>query len=78
MQIIKYINDFLLNADDAVLRLYYELVVLIGKDTALLQKIYLQLKELQKKGALKSFVMDSCNEKTTEGEKKDGNGIDDS
>lgn len=78
LQIIKYINDFLLNADDAVLRLYYELVVLIGKDTALLQKIYLQLKELQKKGALKSFVMDSSNEKTTEGEKKDGNGIDDS
>ncbi len=76
LQVIKYINDFMLGADDAVLRLYYELIQLIGKDVNLLQSIYMQLKSVKKNGANKFSVKNG--EKTTEGEQNDGNGIDDS
>ncbi|HWY11792.1 MAG TPA: hypothetical protein VN026_10730 [Bacteroidia bacterium] len=79
LQIIKYINDFMLNADDGVLRLYYELIKLLGKDVKTMQNIYLQLKELRKNGALKNSTNDSATEKKTEEAKTENSkGVDDS
>jgi cell division protein FtsB len=77
LQVIKHINDFMLNADDAVLRLYYELITLIGKDVNLLQSIYMQLKGVKKNTDQKHTVTMSGEDKT-EGTKTNGNGIDDS
>lgn len=77
LQVIKYINDFMLNADDAVLRLYYELICLIGKDLNLLQSIYLQLKATKKTEAQK-FTANDTSDKTTNGVKNGGKGVDDS
>jgi hypothetical protein len=77
LQVIKYINDFMLNADDAVLRLYYELIQLIGKDVNLLQSIYMQLKSLKKKETPKETFSTSSENKTNE-INSNGNGIDDS
>jgi hypothetical protein len=77
LQVIKHINDFMLNADDAVLRLYYELIMLIGKDVNLLQSIYMQLKGLKKKDTPKQNV--SIQDDTDTGETKSGaKGVDDS
>lgn len=77
LQVIKHINEFMLNADDAVLRLYYELIMLIGKDVNLLQSIYMQLKGVKKDSEQKNTVTMSGEDKT-EGTKTNGNGIDDS
>jgi hypothetical protein len=77
LQVIKYINDFMLNADDAVLRLHYELIMLIGKDVNLLQSIYMQLNSLKKKDTPKQNGS-THNEGDTGETKFKGNGIDDS
>lgn len=77
LRVIKHINDFMLNADDAVLRLYYELIQLIGKDVNLLQSIYMQLKSVRKNGANKSVVSMTEENKTSE-TTDNGKGIDDS
>ena len=77
LQVIKQINDFLLNADDAVLRLYYELIQLIGKDVNLLQSIYVQLKSLKKGGSQKPTVTMSDEEKASDTH-QNGKSIDDS
>lgn len=44
-QLRKHIADFLEKSDDATLRLYYEIVLLIGGDVQLLQSIFMQLKK---------------------------------
>lgn len=77
LQVIKYINDFMLNADDAVLRLYYELIQVIGKDVNLLQSIYMQLKSIKKNGANKPVVSMTGEIKTSE-TNDSGKGVDDS
>lgn len=77
LQVIKSINDFMLNADDAVLRLYYELIKLIGKDVNLLQSIYMQLKGVKKNTEQKHTVSMSDESETGE-TKKGAKGIDDS
>lgn len=77
LQVIKHINDFLLNADDAVLRLYYELIQLIGKDVSLLQSIYMQLK-MVKKGAKQNPTDTTSEQTTTNKETNNTTGVDDS
>lgn len=42
--IIKQINDFMTGLDDGSLRLYYEIIQLIGKDQVKLQQVYSALK----------------------------------
>lgn len=41
----EYINKFMEKSDDATLRLYYEIILLIGSDVSLLQSVYVQLKK---------------------------------
>lgn len=48
LEIIKHIRDFLKGSNDAVLRLYYELINLMRDDVALLQSIYSQVKAFKK------------------------------
>lgn len=45
LQILKQITSLLESSDDAVLRLYYELILLIGKDLSLLQSLFMQIKK---------------------------------
>ena len=42
--VLKYINDTMSSADDNVLRLYYEIIVLLKKDQLKLQQVYVAVK----------------------------------
>jgi hypothetical protein len=44
-QILSSLTDFLQSADDGTLRMYYEIMQLIGADLPLLQAVYLQIKK---------------------------------
>jgi len=44
-QLKKHIIQFLEKSDDATLRLYYEIILLIGGDVQLLQSIFMQIKK---------------------------------
>jgi hypothetical protein len=78
LQVIKYINEFMLNADDAVVRIYYELICMIGKDLNLLQSIYLQLKGTMKNNTQKNNTSMDGAIKKDNNTSTNGNGIDDS
>ncbi len=42
--VLKHINDTMISADDTILRLYYELVVMLGKNLLKLQQVYVAVK----------------------------------
>lgn len=76
-QIIDSVCDFLRNTDDGVLRLYYELIKLIGGDIQILQALYVQLKKRNEADtSLRTAVPDSDNLATQD--KKQNEEIDDS
>ncbi len=78
LQVIKHINDFLLASDDAVLRLYFEIVQLAGNNVPVLQEIYIQLKKQAdtKKTKIKPNKVETNN--NSEDSEKEETDLDDS
>lgn len=68
-QIIEAIADFLPKTDDGTLRLYYELIRLIGTDIKLLQRVYLTVKKQREDEA--AALKNGTAKENTEAEEED-------
>jgi hypothetical protein len=76
--VIKQITDFMTGIDDGSLRLYYEIIQLIGKDQTKLQQVYSALKISTKENSINTPSKNKEASKKIEGEENDKPDINDS
>lgn len=76
--VIKQITDFMNALDDGSLRLYYEIIQLIGKDQTKLQQVYSALKISTKENSINNPSKNKETSKKNEEEENDNPDINDS